>query len=160
MTKYSARFSRLAIAIDLQRSSVKATGTFCHRWTETQTRQKQACSELSAMHLECPSQVASQYQDKDRKVADVWKKDVWEFQAKSGSSGSCRLFLYFLGKSAVQKMSGSTPGSPRHPSCRHPRPSEKTLGESNTLRDAKLPSLLKCQEIKTVGTSREHPFQM
>ena len=27
-----------------------------------------------------------------RKVADVWKKDVWEFQAKSGSSGSCRLF--------------------------------------------------------------------
>ena len=33
-----------------------------------------------------------------RKVADVWKKGVWEFQAKSGSSGSCRLFLHFLGK--------------------------------------------------------------
>ena len=59
-----------------------------------------------------------------RKVADVWKKDVWEFQAKSGSSGSCRLFLHFLGKIAVRKMSGSTPGSPRHPSCRHPRPSD------------------------------------
>ena len=59
-----------------------------------------------------------------RKVADVWKKDVWEFQAKSGSSGSCRLFLHFLGKIAVRKTSGRTSGSPRHPSCRHPRPSE------------------------------------
>ena len=53
-----------------------------------------------------------------------WEKDVWEFQAESGSSGSCCLFLYFLGKTAVQDMSGRTPGSPRHPSCRHPRPSE------------------------------------
>ena len=59
-----------------------------------------------------------------RKVADVWEKDVWELQAKSGSSGSCRLFLHFLGKIADQKMSGRTPGSPRHPSSRHPRPSE------------------------------------
>ena len=56
--------------------------------------------------------------------ADVWEKDVWEFQAKSGSSGSCRLFLHFLGKIAVQEMSGKTPGSPRHPSSRHPRPSD------------------------------------
>ena len=62
---------------------------------------------------------------KNRKVADVWKKDVWEFQAKSGSSGSRRLFLHFLGKIAVRKMSGRTPGTPRRPSCRHPRPSEK-----------------------------------
>ena len=30
----------------------------------------------------------------------------------------------FLGKIAVQEMSGRTPGSPRHPSCRHPRPSD------------------------------------
>ena len=35
-----------------------------------------------------------------QKAADVWEKDVWEFQPKSGSSGSCRLFLYFLGKIA------------------------------------------------------------
>ena len=48
-----------------------------------------------------------------------------EFQAKSGSSGSCRLFLHFLGKIAVQEMSGKTPGSPRHPSSRHPWPSDK-----------------------------------
>ena len=59
-----------------------------------------------------------------QKAADVWEKDVWEFQAKSGSSGSCCLFLYFLGKIAVQEMSGRTPGSPRHPSSRHPRPSD------------------------------------
>ena len=59
-----------------------------------------------------------------QKAADVWEKDVWEFQVKSGSSGSCCLFLYFLGKIAVQEMSGRTPGSPRHPSCRHPRPSD------------------------------------
>ena len=47
-----------------------------------------------------------------RVVADVWEKDVWEFQVKSGSSGSCRLFLHFLGKIAVQKTSGKMPGSP------------------------------------------------
>ena len=41
-----------------------------------------------------------------RVVADVWEKDVWVIQAKSGSSASCRLFLRFLGKIAVQKMLG------------------------------------------------------
>ena len=61
-----------------------------------------------------------------RKVADVWEKDVWDFQAKSGSSGSCCLFLHFLGKITVRQMSGRTPGSPRHPSSRHPRPSDES----------------------------------
>ena len=61
---------------------------------------------------------------KNKVAADVWKKNVWEIQAKSGSSGSCPLFLHFLGKTPVQKMSGRTPGSPRHPSSRHPRSSE------------------------------------
>ena len=45
-------------------------------------------------------------------IADVWKKDVWDFQAKSGSSGPCRLFLRFLGKIAVLKMFGKAPGIP------------------------------------------------
>ena len=67
-----------------------------------------------------PVKLAKNYQ----MVADVWEQDVWEFRAKSGSSGSCRLFLRFLGKIAVQEMSGKTPGSPRHPSSRHPLPSE------------------------------------
>ena len=62
-----------------------------------------------------------------RVVADVWEKAVWDFQAKSGSSGSCHLFLHFLWKIAVQNMSGKTPGSPRHPSSRHPRPSDIVL---------------------------------
>ena len=31
-------------------------------------------------------------------VVDVWEKDVWDFQAESGSSGSSPLFLHFLGK--------------------------------------------------------------
>ena len=43
----------------------------------------------------------------------------WDFQAKSGSSGSCRLFLRFLGKIAVPKVSGKAPGSPRHPLRAH-----------------------------------------
>ena len=50
----------------------------------------------------------------NRVVVDVWKKDVWQF----------RLFLHFLGQIAVQKMSGKKPESPRHPSSRHPRPSD------------------------------------
>ena len=41
-----------------------------------------------------------------------------------GVQVSCRLFLHFLGKIAVRKMSGRTPGSPRHPSSRHLRPSD------------------------------------
>ena len=67
------------------------------------------------------------YTIKDRVVADVWEKDVWDFQAKSGSSRSCRLFLgfFYFQKIAVQEMSGKAPGSPRHPSSRHPRLSEK-----------------------------------
>ena len=42
-------------------------------------------------------------------VADVWEEDVWDFQAKSGSSGSRRLFLCLLGKVAVPEMSGKAP---------------------------------------------------
>ena len=55
----------------------------------------------------------------------VWEKDVWDFQGKSGSSGSCRLFLCFLGNIVVPKISGKAPGSPRHPSSRHPWSSDK-----------------------------------
>ena len=39
----------------------------------------------------------------DQVLADVWKKGVWDFQAKSGSSDSCRLFLHFQGKSGKKK---------------------------------------------------------
>ena len=56
----------------------------------------------------------------DPVVADVWEKDVCEFQAKSGRSGSCHLLLHFLWKITVQEMPGKTPRGPRHPSSRHP----------------------------------------
>ena len=36
-------------------------------------------------------------------VADVWEKHGWDFHAKSGSSGPCRLFLHVLGKNRSSK---------------------------------------------------------
>ena len=62
-----------------------------------------------------------------RVVADVWEKDIWDFQAKSGSSGSCRLLLHFIVKIALEKMCGKMAGSPRHSSSTHPRLSEERL---------------------------------
>ena len=44
--------------------------------------------------------------------------------SRSSLGGSCRPFLHFLGKIAVQTMSGKAPESPRHPSSRHPRSSK------------------------------------
>ena len=46
---------------------------------------------------------------KFRVVADVWEKDVWDFQAKSGSSGFWPLGLHFLGKLTATKKSGQMP---------------------------------------------------
>ena len=42
-----------------------------------------------------------------RVVADVWEKDVRDFQTKSGSSGTCRLFFRFLGKISEGPKCGS-----------------------------------------------------
>ena len=42
-----------------------------------------------------------------RVVADVWEKDVWDFQAKSGSSGSFRFCPSFPGENRTSKTSGS-----------------------------------------------------
>ena len=39
-------------------------------------------------------------------VVVVCQKDFWDFQAKSGSSGRCPLFIHALGKLAVQKCLG------------------------------------------------------
>ena len=61
-------------------------------------------------------------------VADVWEKDVWDVQAKSGSSGSCRIFLHCLRQIAVPRMSGKAPGSHRHPSSGHERPADLGWG--------------------------------
>ena len=61
-------------------------------------------------------------QGQNQVVADVWKNDVWDFQAKSGSSGSCRLFLHFLG-SAVTQRGRERKGGPRN----HPEISSQKL---------------------------------
>ena len=57
---------------------------------------------------------------------------VWELRLLPS------FFLHFLGKMAVQKMSGKTPASPRHLSTRHPRPAYLTSrdeGERYLCRD-------------------------
>ena len=48
---------------------------------------------------------------------------VWEFRFLLP-------FPHFVGKIAVPEMSGKTPGSPRHPSSRHPQPSDKKWAQS------------------------------
>ena len=47
---------------------------------------------------------------------DVWEKDVWEFMFLPSLPS-------FPRKISVREMSGKTPGSPRHPTSRHPQPS-------------------------------------
>ena len=38
----------------------------------------------------------------------LWEKDVWDFQARSGTISACPLILHFPGKIAVQRKSGNT----------------------------------------------------
>ena len=42
-----------------------------------------------------------------RVVADVWEKNVWDFQAKIGSSGSCHLLFISQGKSQFETYLGN-----------------------------------------------------
>ena len=62
-------------------------------------------------------------------VADVWEKDVWDFQAKSGA----QVLALFSFISRVPEVPGKTPGSARHPSSRHPRPSDLCIGSGQDL---------------------------
>ena len=58
---------------------------------------------LNRMEAPIPTRKSTCAECLNRVVADVWEKDVWDLQAKSGSSGSCPLFLHsFLGEIAVQ----------------------------------------------------------
>ena len=59
-----------------------------------------------------------------QKAADVWKKDVWEFQAFSQTFLGLRFFLGNEGKNGKNLNSQNWPGTPRRPSPRHPRPPE------------------------------------
>ena len=57
-----------------------------------------------------------------QKAADVWKKDVWDFQAFSQTFLEVRFSLGNEGKDGKNLNSQTWPGTPRRPSPRHPRP--------------------------------------
>ena len=60
-----------------------------------------------------------------QKAADVWKKDVWGFQAFSQTFLELRVSLGNEGKDGKNLNSQTWPGTPRRPSSRHPQPPEK-----------------------------------
>ena len=64
----------------------------------------------------------------DQKAADVWKTDVWDFQAFSQTLLELRFSLGNKGKDSKNMNSQTWPGTPRRPSSRHPRPSELSVG--------------------------------
>ena len=57
-----------------------------------------------------------------QKAADVWKKDVWDFQAFSQTFFELRFSLGNEGKDGKNLNSQTWLGTPRRPSPRHPRP--------------------------------------
>ena len=59
-----------------------------------------------------------------QKAADVWKTDVWDFQAFSQTFFELRFSLGNKGKTSKNLNSQTWLGTPRRPSPRHPRPSE------------------------------------
>ena len=62
-----------------------------------------------------------------QKAADVWKKDVWDFQAISQTLLELRFSVGNEGKDGKILSSQTWPGSPRRPSPRRPRPPEITI---------------------------------
>ena len=59
-----------------------------------------------------------------QKAVDVWKKDVWDFQAFSQTFFELRFSLGSEGEDCRNLSSQTWPGSPRRSSSRHPRPPE------------------------------------
>ena len=59
-----------------------------------------------------------------QKAADVWKKDVWDFQVFSQTFLELRFSLGNEGKDGKNLNSQTWPGTPRRPPPRHPRPPE------------------------------------
>ena len=80
----------------------------------------------STAHASCKEQTRSLFrmvlQSITQKAADVWKKDVWDFQAFSQSFFELRVSLGNEGEDGKSLNSQTWPGSPRRPSPRHPRP--------------------------------------
>ena len=59
-----------------------------------------------------------------QKAADVWTKDIWDFEAFSQTLLELRFSLGNEGKDGKNLNSQTWPGTPRRPSPRHPRPPE------------------------------------
>ena len=60
----------------------------------------------------------------NQKAADIWKKDVWDFQAFSQTFFELRYSPGNEGKDGKNLSSQTWPGTPRRPSPRHLRPPE------------------------------------
>ena len=69
----------------------------------------------------------------NQKAADVWKKDVWDFQAFSQIIFEVWFSPGNEGKDGKNLTSQTCPGSPRRPSPRHPRPPDWRLPLSSSL---------------------------
>ena len=65
-----------------------------------------------------------------QKTADVWKKDVWDFQAFSQTFFELRFSLGNEGKGGRNLNSQTWPETPRRPSPRHPRPADFFLSKN------------------------------
>ena len=81
-----------------------------------------------------PSLILRETLCESQKAADVWKTDVWDFQAFSQTFLELRFSLGNEGKDSTYLNSQTWPGTPRRPSPRHPRPSESQEGGSMLLR--------------------------
>ena len=99
-------------------------------------------------------------ENKNQKAADVWKKDVWDFQAFSQTFLELRFSLENEGKDGKNLNSQTWPGTPRRPSSRHPRPSKKKVSQrrsSGKLSGKALPNVIIQQKRRRIRRVSEIP---
>ena len=88
-----------------------------------------------------------------QKAADVWKKDVWDFQSFSQTSLELRFSLGNEGKDGKNLNSQTWPGTPRRPSSRHPRPRKTKESQAPVKLAHRFPALeLQAEQFRTVGS--------
>ena len=62
-----------------------------------------SCSGYTSFRKKKKNQFLAYFLDKVLQlIADLWEKGVWNFEAKSGTSASCPLFLRFVRQSTVR----------------------------------------------------------
>ena len=77
---------------------------------------------------------------KNQKTANVWKKDVWDFEVFSQTFLELRFSLGNEGEDGERLNSQTWPGTPRRPSSRHPRPPDKSVVEKFAPEMTRFPS--------------------